>query len=105
MGLTKHFMEFEEEREAVRSALQELLDIGRIGYPATVRIAERVVADGNLDGLSPVEKEVFGRFIAPKLRLTCEVCMTEFPVACYPEVIASPDFEGQVLCDGCLQPR
>ncbi|QJW83791.1 hypothetical protein HK414_06560 [Ramlibacter terrae] len=46
-------MEFEEEREAVRSALQELLDIGRIGYPSTVKVAERVVADGNLDGLSP----------------------------------------------------
>src|SRR5690349_12281595 len=105
MGLTKHFMEFEEEREAVRSALQELLDIGRIGYPSTVKVAERVVADGNLDGLSPVEKEVFARFIAHTLRLACETCLTDFPVACYPEVIASPDYDGKVLCDGCLAPR
>ncbi|MGV3570634.1 MAG: hypothetical protein ACO1PB_08545 [Ramlibacter sp.] len=98
-------MEFEEEREAIRSALQELLDIGRIGYPSTVQVAQRVVADGNLDGLSPVQKEVFARFIAPKLRLACETCLTEIPVASYPEVIARPDFEGPVLCDGCMLPR
>ncbi|MDB5898353.1 MAG: hypothetical protein JWP22_3304 [Ramlibacter sp.] len=105
MGLTKRFMEFEEERDAARSALQELLDIGRIGYPATVKIAERVVADGNLDSLSAVQKEVFHRFIAPKLRIACEVCMAQIPLASYPEVIASPEFEGQILCDGCLLPR
>lgn len=104
MGLTKHFMEFEEEREAVRSALKELLDIGRIGHPATVKIAERVVADGNLDALTPVQKEVFARFIAPKMRLSCEVCMSDIPAASYPEAIASPSFEGQILCDRCLMP-
>ena len=105
MGLTKRFMEFEEERDAVRSGLQELLDIGRIGYPPAVRIAEQVVADGNLESLSAVQKEVFHRFIAPKLKIECEVCMTDIPAASYPEVIASPGFEGQVLCDGCLLPK
>ncbi len=104
MGLTKRFMEFEEEREAVLAGLQELLDIGRIGYPATVRIAERVVADGNLDGLDKVQKEIFHRFIAPKLKLECELCMRDIPVASYPEVVASPEYEGRILCDGCLLP-
>lgn len=104
MGLTKRFMEFEEERNAVRSELENLLDIGRIGYGPTVRIAERVVADGNLQSLTAVEKEVFYRFIAPKLKVGCEVCLTEIPVASYPEIVASAEFEGQVLCDRCLLP-
>ena len=104
MGLTKRFMEFEEERDAVRSELKNLLDIGRIGYGPTVRIAERVVADGNLQSLSAVEKEVFCRFIAPKLKVGCEVCLTEIPVASYPEIVASAEFGGQVLCDRCLLP-
>jgi hypothetical protein len=105
MGLTKRFMEFEEERDAACSAVQHLLDIGRIGYAPTVRIAERVVADGNLESLSPAQQEVFRRFIAPKLQIECELCMTPIPVASYPEVITSPDFEGQILCDGCLLPK
>ena len=104
MALTKRFMEFEEERDAARSELKNLLDIGRIGYAPTVRIAERVVADGNLQTLSAVEKQVFNRFIAPKLKIGCEVCLTEIPVASYPEVIASTDYEGQILCDRCLPP-
>jgi hypothetical protein len=104
MGLTKRFMEFEEERDAVRSELTNLLDIGRIGYAPTVRIAERVVADGNLDALSAVEKEVFRRFIAPKMKMGCEVCLRDIPVASYPEAVESADFEGQILCDGCLLP-
>ncbi|MDB5896095.1 MAG: hypothetical protein JWQ88_3626 [Rhodoferax sp.] len=105
MGLTKRFMEFEEERDAACAALQELLDIGRIAHAPTVKIAERVIADGNFDALSPLEKEVFDRFIAPKMRIECELCMTQIPVASYPEVIASPEYEGKILCDGCLLPR
>jgi hypothetical protein len=104
MGLSKRFIEFEEEREAACAGVQELLDIGRIGYPPTVRIAEKVVAEGNLEGLDAVQKEVFHRFIAPKLKLECELCMRDIPAASYPEVIASPEFEGRVLCDGCLLP-
>lgn len=104
MGLSKRFMEFEEERDAAVAGLQELLDIGRIPYAPTVRIAERVVADGNLDGLDEVQKDIFHRFIAPKLKLECELCMRDIPAASYPEVIASPEFEGRILCDGCLLP-
>lgn len=104
MGLTKRFMEFEEERDDARSGLKNLLDIGRIGYASTVRIAEREIAGGNLQSLTAVEKEVFRRFIAPKLTIGCEVCLTEIPVASYPEVIADAEFEGQVLFDRCLLP-
>ena len=51
-----------------------------------------------------MQKEVFHRFIAPKLKLECELCMRDIPAASYPEVIESPEFTGRILCDGCLLP-
>lgn len=102
MSITKRFMEFQEERDAIRAALQALIDDERITNSASVGIAKKVIADGNLDGLSLKQKEVFSRFIAPEMKIACELCETPIPIASYPEVIASTDIEGQVLCDGCL---
>lgn len=102
MSITKRFMEFQEERDAIRAALQALIDDERITNATSVGIAKKVIADGNLDGLSPKQKEVFSRFIAPEMKIACELCEAQIPLASYPEVIANADFEGQVLCDGCL---
>lgn len=102
MSLTKRFMEFQEERDAIRAALQALIDDERITNPASVGIAKKIIADGNLDGLSPKQKEVFSRFMAPEMKIACELCETPIPLASYPEVIANAEFEGQVLCDSCL---
>jgi hypothetical protein len=102
MSITKRFMEFQEEQDAIRAALQTLIDDERITNPASVGIAKKVIADGNLDGLSERQKEVFSRFIAPEMKISCERCESPIPLACYPEVIANAEFEGEVLCDGCL---
>ncbi|HVK55639.1 MAG TPA: hypothetical protein VM532_11495 [Burkholderiales bacterium] len=102
MSLTKRFMEFQEERDAIRAALQALIDDKRITNPVSVGIAKKVITDGNLDELSPKQKEVFSRFIAPEMKIACELCNVSIPLASYPEVIANAEFEGQVLCDGCL---
>ncbi len=102
MSLTKRFMEFEEERDAIRAALQALIDDERITTPASIGIARKVIADGNLDSLSVKQREVFTRFIAPELDVECESCGHLIPLASYPEVIANAHFEGQVTCDECL---
>lgn len=102
MSITKRFMEFQEEQDAIRAALQYLIDDERITNPVSVGIAKKVIADGNLDALSVKQKEAFSRFIAPEMKISCELCETPIPLASYPEVIANADFEGQVLCDGCL---
>ena len=95
-------MEFQEEQDAIRAALQSLIDNEKITNQASVGIARKVIADGNLDGLSPRQKEVFSRFIAPEMKINCESCEESIPLASYPVVIANAEFEGQVLCDGCL---
>lgn len=102
MSLTKRFMQFEEERDAIRAVLQHLIDDERITNPASVGIATKIIADGNLDGLSAAQRAVFTRFIAPEMKLACEACSASIPAASYPEVIASSGYEGQVLCEGCL---
>jgi hypothetical protein len=102
MSLTKRFMEFQEEQDAIRAALQALIDDERITSPASVGIAKKIIADGSLEGLSPKQREVFSRFIAPEMKIACELCETPIPLASYPEVIANAQFEGQVLCEGCL---
>lgn len=95
-------MEFQQEQDVIRAALQALIDNERISNPTSVGIAKKVIADGNLDGLSQRQREVFTRFIAPEMRISCESCGDSISLASYPEVIANADFEGQVLCDGCL---
>lgn len=102
MSLTKRFMEFQEERDAIRAALGALIEDERITHPASIGIAKKIIADGNLDGLSERQKEVFRRFIAPEMNIACESCGEDIPLASYPEVIANAWFEGEVLCDGCL---
>jgi hypothetical protein len=102
MSLTKRFMEFQEERDEIRAALRGLLDNDRITNPASVGIAKKIIADGNLDGLSAKQKEVFSRFIAPEMKITCERCDASIPLASYPETIANAEFEGEILCDGCI---
>ena len=105
MSLTKRFMEFQEERDVIRAALQTLIDDERITNSTSVGIAKKVIADGNLDGLSLRQKEVFSRFIAPEMKIACELCETPMHLASYPEIIANAEFEGQVLCDSCLHLR
>ncbi len=102
MSITKRFMELEEERDALRTGLQSLIDDERITNAASIGIAKKVIEDGNLDSLSPKQREVFTRFIAPKLNIACESCGEQIQLASYPEVLANAHFEGQVLCDGCL---
>lgn len=102
MSITKRFMEFQEEQDAIRVALQMLVDDQQIENPASVGIAKKVIADGNIDSLTAKQKEVFTRFIAPKMKIACETCNEAIPLASYPEVIANAEFEGQILCDGCL---
>lgn len=102
MSITKRFMEFQEEQDATKAALQKLIDDERITNPASIGVAKKVISDGNLDALSPKQREVFTRFIAPQMKIDCESCGTPIPLASYPEVIANAQFEGQVLCDGCL---
>jgi hypothetical protein len=102
VSITKRFMDFQEEQDTIRAALQALVDDQRIENPASVGIAKRVIADGNLDSLTARQMEVFTRFIAPKIKIACESCGESIPLASYPEVIANAQFEGQVLCDGCL---
>ena len=95
-------MEFKEEQDAIRAALQALIDDERIANPASIGIAKKVIADGNLDSLSVKQREVFSRFIAPEMKIECELCGNSIPLASYPEVIANAHFEGQVTCDECL---
>lgn len=102
MSLTKRFMQFEEEQEAIQAVLQHLLDDEQITNPASVGIAKKIIADKNLDGLSEAQRAVFTRFIAPKMKLACESCGASIPAASYPEVIANSGYEGQVICESCL---
>lgn len=102
MSLTKRFMTLEEERVALRASLKSLLDREVLTHPASVGIAKKLINDGNLDGLSPMQKEIFSSFIAPKLDRTCERCGAKIHVACYPEVLSNVQFEGLVLCEECL---
>ena len=79
MSLTKRFMEFQEDRDDTRAALLALIDNEKITHSASIGIAKKVIADGNLDGLTKNQKEVFRRFIAPKMKITCEQCEETIP--------------------------
>jgi hypothetical protein len=102
MSLTKRFMQFDAEQDAIRLMLQHLIDDEKISNPASVGVAKKVIAEGNLDGLSEAQRTVFSRFIAPKMNLACEQCNAAIPAASYPEVIANSGYEGQVICESCL---
>jgi hypothetical protein len=102
MSITKRLIERQEQEDSIRNALQALIDDDRLSHPSSVGIAKKIIDEGNLDSLSAKQLDVFNTFIAPELKLRCEMCEVEIPLINYPEVIANEFFEGQMLCDGCL---
>lgn len=101
MSITKRLIEKTEEAEALRAALESILDEGLVEHPASVGIARKIINDGDIDSLSQKQLEVFEKHISPHMNLLCEACKEPIPHIQYPKVLANSHIEGMVLCDGC----
>lgn len=103
MSATKKYLEIAEQKEALRKVLQILLDTEQIEHDVSKGIARKIIADGNVDGLSPKQLDVFDKYIEPFIKILCENegCNNEIELLSLPEAYENHDEFGGLFCIDC----
>lgn len=100
-------MEVEEQKDAIRNVLEFLLETEHISHNASKGIAKKILTDGNADGLSAKQLNVFDKYIEPFIDVTCssEGCGNEIGILNLREAYNNQDEFGGLLCVDCTIDR
>lgn len=103
MSLIKRYMEIQEKREALRRVLKILLETDRLDHDACRGIARKILADGDVDGLSEEQLRIFERHITPFIEVRCENegCSNVIPLPNLPEAYDNSNDFGGLYCADC----
>jgi hypothetical protein len=104
MSLTQTFIGLEEKQDNIKSALQALIDHERLGHPASIGIAKKIIAHGNLEALSKPQRAVFDEHIVPALKLQCDQCQQTIPLHSIGEALMNEQVDG-LVCNSCANLR
>ena len=52
MSITKRFLEWQGDEDAIKAALQAIIDDERLAHPASIGIPKKIIEDENPDSLS-----------------------------------------------------
>lgn len=103
MSAIDRYMEVEEQREALRGVLDILLETEQIDHEVSRGIAKKIVADGDTEGLSSKQLDVFKKYIEPYINVKCERegCGNEIDIRHLRESYENRDEFGGLYCVDC----
>jgi hypothetical protein len=67
------YRKYSEQKEALRGVLKILLDTEQIDHEVATGVARKIIADGNIEGLSAKQRNVFDEYIKkPFIDVSCD---------------------------------